>query len=244
MTRKPKRFACSSSCSIEPARYVSLAASTTEYFSSLKNCATLAIVVVFPVPFIPTKSRTNGSFFLRFSAAHFKRSISCFVNITSKSTLRRLSSTTFLRSSNRLTCTPVKRFSSASQTCSATGKATSFSTRLILKSARTGRKFSGLSSAVVTLVTSPLNPFLSLSNIAWSFPLSHRGKQRLKSAPARINPIGNLSKLLLSRSRRLLKFTQPFIKHFPRFHQRLLNGHARTDAHNYFVRAGKFHFNV
>src|SRR4030067_3395292 len=170
--------------------------------------------------------------------------MSYFVDKTSKSTFLRFSSTTFLRSSNRLTCTPVKRFSSSSQTCSATGKATSFSTRVILKSARTGRKFSGLSSAVVTLATSPLNPFLSLSNIARSLPLSHHGKQRLKPAPASINPLGNLSKLLLSRNRRLLQLTQPLLKHLPCFHQRLLNGTARTDAHNHFVRAGKFHFNV
>src|SRR4030065_2311379 len=235
MIFKPKRFACSSNCSIEPARYVSLAASTTLYFSSLKNWATLATVVVFPVPFMPTKSRVNGSFFLRFFSAHWSRLISFFVSMTSKSTFRRLSSTTFLRSSNRLTCTPVKRFSSASQTWSATGNATSFSTRLILKSARTGRKFSGLSSAVVTLATSPLNPFLSLSNIARSLPLSHHGKQRLKPAPTRINPLGNLSKLLLSRNRRLLKLTQPFLKHLLRFRQRLLNRHACTDTHNNFV---------
>src|SRR4030067_2846489 len=156
--------------------------------------------------------------------------MSYFVDKTSKSTFLRFSSTTSWRPSNRLPSPPVNPFSSSSQTCSATGKATSFSTRVILKSARTGRKFSGLSSAVVTLATSPLNPFLSLSNIARSLPLSHHGKQRLKPAPASINPLGNLSKLLLSRNRRLLQLTQPFLKHLLRFRSRLLSRHDSTDA--------------
>ncbi len=131
------------------------------------------MVVVFPVPFIPTKTMTYDSFSIRFSSTAFSKSISSFVVIVSKSTSLRFSFTISLRSSSLLTWTPSRRFSISLQIRSATGRATSFSIRLNLKSDRTGCSFSALSSVVVTLITSLFRPFFSLSNILRCLPLTY-----------------------------------------------------------------------
>ena len=52
---------CSRNCSIAPALKVSAAATTTEILFFCKRFAILAIVVVFPVPFIPTNKIMHGS---------------------------------------------------------------------------------------------------------------------------------------------------------------------------------------
>ena len=161
------------------------------------------------MPLMPTNIKVNGSFFLRFSSAILSRSIFLLVSMTSKRTCLRFSSTTFLRSSRRLTWTPTRRFSRSLLIFSATGKATSFSTRLILNSDKIGFRFSALSSVVVTLFTKPLKPDLSFSNIASRFPFSC-GKQSFKPASATVYSFSHLGKLLLSGVHGFFQFIQPF----------------------------------
>ena len=133
-------------------------------------------MVVFPVPFIPTNISTKGSVLLRFSEIFSSRLMWLSVFRISSSTCLRLSSTSSLRLSRRFIGVPVRRFSSSSQILSATGNATSFSARFILKSNKIGARLSALSSAVVTFVTRPLKPDLSFSNMQLSVPLSYVGK--------------------------------------------------------------------
>ena len=151
---------------------MSLQARTTEYPFFMRSLATLAMVVVFPVPFIPTKRITYGSFTFFFLSTISHRSISWFVVRTSSRTSLRFFLTISFLSSSLLTWTPSSLFSISSQMWSATDIATSFPIRSSLKSSKIGRSFSVFSSVVVTLLRSPPRPFLSLSNTACSLPFT------------------------------------------------------------------------
>ncbi len=144
----------------------------------------MAMVVVFPEPLIPTKTMTQGSFAFRFSSTASTRSLSPPAVRVSNKILRRVFSTVFFRSSNRLTLSPSSLFSISVQMWSATETATSFSMRVSLKSQRMGRRLSDVSSVVVILPTRLLSPSLSLSNRFRPLPLAHLRRQVLKLRPA------------------------------------------------------------
>ncbi len=160
----------------------------------------MAMLVVLPVPFIPTKTMTKGWFPFFFSWASSNRSILSFPDRIASSTSRRFFSTSSRLSSRRFTCTPFRRFSISPQIWSATETATSFSTRLILNSSSIGRSFSALSSVVATLLISPLKPSLSFRNIPLSLGVSQLLAQFLQFGLVLFHFLSNLGELLLKRT--------------------------------------------
>ncbi len=169
ITFTPSLLACSSSCSIAPALYVSLEARTTLYPWSMRSLATLAIVVVFPVPFIPTNNMTYGFPCLLLSPTSFRRSMSPSVFITASTASLRASLTRPVLSPKRAACSPVSLSLSSEHTLSATSTDTSLDMSCSWRSQRTGSSSFSESSLLEILSTTPRRPFLSFSN-TWGFP--------------------------------------------------------------------------
>ena len=167
-------FVCSFSCSIAPARNVSDAATTTEYFDFCSMCATFASDVVLPVPLMPTNNMRNGSPFSFFSLILPKRStrpaesnsddmldirldlmVSCMADFSTFVPMRSLFRSAFIESMTSL--------------------ATSDSKSDISSSNRTSSMSFSLSSFSPRLFATPANALCSLSNMPGLVLASVRG---------------------------------------------------------------------
>ena len=147
-----------------PARNVSDAATTTEYFDCCSMCATFASVVVFPVPLIPTNRIRNGSpdaFFLLIISKRSTRPAESKSDDMLEIRLDFMASVILDFS----TLEPIRSFFRSAFIESITSLATSDSRRAISSSNSTSSMSFSFSSFSPRLFATPANAPRSLSNM-------------------------------------------------------------------------------
>ena len=180
---------CSRNCSIAPALKVSAAATTTEILFFCKRLAILAIVVVFPVPFIPTNKIMHGScksvFDFMFDNMSTIPASSNIPEILSIRLFLTKSSISFL-----FTVLPTNFVFRSDFISSITSIATSDSKREISSSCNTSSISFSFSSFSLKLLAAFENALPNFSNIVFFFILYYERQPLI--VPSAVFPVLNL----------------------------------------------------